>query len=263
MLKEDVTGHGVFRSPNAVTNELGKKYYSDKIAEMKLPNGEKEGYTTWGSYFSPGLGANAYADYGMQDVKINFTEITGPGSVALFKQSISGEPIAILNDDRIYLETGTSLDINSPDHRHFQWVFSKPGKYVFTAHAEATSTDGGVITSPEVKYTWLIGEIPAASAEDNASATTPDTSQPDTTDDTKPATPQPSKPETSTKPDTGKSKKDPNTGKKENTEKISKMRKSCQSSSIKTRSHKAAKSHSLPAVSHQESRLLSLYIQHR
>lgn len=156
-MREDITGQGVIRKPESATMIMGSDWYTEDVEKYHLPKGEKGGYTTPGfgrEMMYPGWASNDYSKYGYDSAYLEFTKVTGPGTVAIFKQNLDGTTSPLLKDKNYYIETGAKLNIHSNSHTHATWVFSKPGTYKMSVVAIAKK-GREEIRSRETEYTWI------------------------------------------------------------------------------------------------------------
>ncbi|MDB6035552.1 MAG: hypothetical protein JWM16_5890 [Verrucomicrobiales bacterium] len=88
-------------------------------------------------------------------VRIQLKDVKGPGEFAMFASDPFGIPIPIMNT-----RDGISADDVYPfvagSDAHFNFAFSKPGKYRVTLETTGTLPDGTVISTGDVTYTFRV-----------------------------------------------------------------------------------------------------------
>lgn len=150
-LTEDVTGTHVAHQPEGVLVEIGDKAWSENI-----PVGEGSGYILplaqdpelpW-----PGWDTNGVKTaIGQAAIDIVFDQVTGPGNVYLYTiAGLSTEPAPLLASGNLQLTSGDFIRQDPPGHTHAFWVFTQPGDYQFTVHAEAPGNEA----EPSAKHTY-------------------------------------------------------------------------------------------------------------
>jgi surface-anchored protein len=95
-------------------------------------------------------------------VHIQLTNVKGPGEFAMFANDPFGAPIVIANT-RDGLDAEDIYAFVAGSDAHFNWAFSKPGKYRVTFETTGTLLDGTVISTGETTYTFRV--VRASSAE--------------------------------------------------------------------------------------------------
>lgn len=158
-LKEDVTGSHVTRKPEEV--ELHVKSAALTDVPKGWP-GEGKGYhlplTQNHDLLWPGWDTQE-AQGGDFDpsIKLKFDAVEGPGKIHLFSQTSFGGVASVVENDSTELETGSMLDQATFAHTHAHWVFTKPGVYTLTLHAEG-SKSGKKVSSNKATYTFTVGD---------------------------------------------------------------------------------------------------------
>ncbi|GAA1474757.1 choice-of-anchor M domain-containing protein [Corynebacterium felinum] len=101
-----------------------------------------------------------------ENVTFTFKNIEGPGKVFAFvldSQNVDQNnkfiPQSITDDKGLDLSDGDSIT-TAPNHKHLNWVFSKPGKYTMKVEAQT-----GELKSEEVTYTWEVVADPKTPSE--------------------------------------------------------------------------------------------------
>ncbi|WP_449278396.1 choice-of-anchor M domain-containing protein [Leucobacter sp. GX24907] len=170
-LKEDVTGRGVLRSPDATTLQVKSDAYSANVGDTAIPGDAPDSFYSlpagqdtnlnlvWPGWDSLGLNGTAFADEsGAADVDITVSDVTGPGEAYLYQMGFSG-PTSVFTDGGFDL--GGTIHQDSTAHAHAAWAFTEPGTYTFTAQATAERVDGGgTVTSEEANYTFEVLPAP-------------------------------------------------------------------------------------------------------
>lgn len=192
--------------------------YGDYSDQMPFLTRGAIGYYTsnWDleKYFEPGWTAPGYRENGFHSMRIDFTNVEGPGSVALLGNSFSEDDplgtflvpsselskvddfIAQLDNEETakaarnlyavkgfpggtyYIEPGVSLPIFG--HTHAHWFFTAAGTYKLTGHAVGVTQDGQTVTSEPFTSTFNI----IKSEKDGVAPTTPDATDGAPADDT-------------------------------------------------------------------------------
>lgn len=206
-LKEDITGAHVHHAPETV--ELHVKSAAKATVPDGVP-GAGEGYflpaTQDANLLWPGWDTlGTQADGVGKSVKINFTDVEGPGKIHLFGSGQFGGVSPLLEGGATELTDGAVRNQEYPAHTHANWVFSKPGVYTLKVKASGT-VNGKAVDSNEATYTFTVGDDfrgatnkPAPKPEKpQPEQPTPDNPAPgdDTTTPEKPADPAPSDPTT-------------------------------------------------------------------
>ncbi|MEA5656503.1 TIGR03773 family transporter-associated surface protein, partial [Cutibacterium granulosum] len=161
-LKEDVTGEGVLREPENVLLKVRDSALTDIPSGLPgAPKGYVLPLTQKSGLLWPGWETFDVKRNGFTTVKINVSDVKGPGTVNLFSQGTLGDVRSLLDGNSTTLP-GT-ITVKQPTHEHANWVFSKPGVYTMTVQASAEK-DGKAFQSKPHTYTWVVGdktELPA------------------------------------------------------------------------------------------------------
>ena len=206
-LKEDVTDSHVTRKPEEV--ELHVKSAALTDVPKGWP-GEGKGYALpltqnpnllwpgWDTLGAQGTGFD-------ESIKLKFDAVEGPGKIHLFSQANFGGVASVLENDSTELQTGSVRNQAKFAHTHANWVFTKPGVYTLTLHAEGTK-GGKKVSSNKATYTFTVGDEfkgkADAKAEKPAPAPAPkpeDSTTPEKPSDTAPTAEAPA-PKDSTEP---------------------------------------------------------------
>lgn len=146
-LKEDVTGEGILHTPENVLLKI------KDAALMDIPTGlpgAPRGYvlplTQNPEVLWPGWETFDVKRNDFSAVKINISNVKGPGQVNLFSQGSFGDLQSLLDGGSNTLP-GT-ITVHHPSHVHANWVFSKPGVYTMTVQAVADKSGKTFQTKP-------------------------------------------------------------------------------------------------------------------
>lgn len=206
-LKEDVTGSHKTHAAEDV--ELHVKSAALKDLPKGVPGAPKAYWlpiTQDQNLLWPGWDTLGVKGTGFDEsIKLKFDKVEGPGTIHLFGQgSLSGiEPL--LAGGGTQLKAGAIRDQKFAAHTHAHWVFTKPGVYTLTLHAEGRK-GGKTISSNKATYTITVGDEfrgkADAKAEKPAPAPAPkpeDSTTPEKPSDTAPTAEAPA-PKDSTEP---------------------------------------------------------------
>lgn len=156
-IKEDVTGHGVLRSPEKSVLVVNKEAWSDQVVSYGVPASYTLPQSQDPKLLWPGWDT-LQASPEFQSVRIVFDEVTGPGEVHIFQQGAFGGSQPLLEDGSTHLRSGSARLQAEPAHTHAYWTFAAAGTYTMKVHAESN----GVKTDTHT-YTWEVapdGEVP-------------------------------------------------------------------------------------------------------
>ncbi|OKL49566.1 hypothetical protein BSR29_01000 [Boudabousia liubingyangii] len=156
-LKEDVTGHSVYRDPETVTLRIKPEAYTEITKGLK--GIESIGYllplTQDLNLLWPGWDTLEVQGSGFNAIDINFTEVNGPGRVFLItKQGFSGAA-PLLKGNQYEVKSGAVREQAFPAHTHAYWLFEKAGDYNFTVQATGYK-NGKLFKSNVAKYHWNV-----------------------------------------------------------------------------------------------------------
>lgn len=209
-LKEDVTGSHKTHAAEDV--ELHVKSAALKDLPKNVPGGPKAYWlpmTQDQNLLWPGWDTLGIKDTGFDEsIKLKFDKVEGPGAIHLFGQGSWGGIEPLLAGGGTQLKAGAIRDQKFAAHTHAHWVFTKPGVYTLTLHAEGTK-GGKKVSSNKATYTFTVGDefkgkadakaekpapAPAPKPEDSTtpkkpSDTAPTAAAPAPKDSTKPAAP--------------------------------------------------------------------------
>jgi surface-anchored protein len=88
-------------------------------------------------------------------VYMRLTRVKGPGEFAMFGYDSFGTPFVVMNT-RDGLDAADTYSFVTGSDAHFNWAFSKPGKYRVTFETTGTLLDGTVISTGETTYTLRV-----------------------------------------------------------------------------------------------------------
>lgn len=169
VLKEDVTGSHVMRTPESVELFV-KEDAQTTVPEGFLPGLPSEVYhlplTQDSNLIWPGWDTNALAPVYGADASTDFVVdvVDAPGDVYLWTQDVFGGPASLMADGSFTLPGSIQQPYTA--HTHANWAFTEPGTYTLDVHGEVTSADGDTeVSTNTATYTFLVGEesiVPAA-----------------------------------------------------------------------------------------------------
>ncbi|MDO5672788.1 MAG: choice-of-anchor M domain-containing protein [Actinomycetaceae bacterium] len=166
LLKEDVTGSKVLRNPEDMVLHVEASSYSQQVASVVGAGGYYLPQTQDSRLLWPGWDTQGVAP-GFSSVVLDFLSVDGPGEVFLFGTSGLGTVEPLLEGGALRLDSGSKRNQHMPAHTHANWVFTQPGQYTMQVRAYGQPVKGGQIVSSEVRtYTWWVGDLPGASAQD-------------------------------------------------------------------------------------------------
>ena len=206
-LKEDVTGQHVTHKPEDVELHVKSAALKDipkafpgapKAYFLPMSQDQKLLWPGWDTLSTQGKGFD-------KSIKLKFDKVEGPGQIHLFGQDSFGGIAPLLENGSMDLKAGAVRNQEMPAHTHANWVFTKPGVYTLTLHAEGTK-GGKKVSSNKATYTFTVGDEfkgkADAKAEKPAPAPAPkpeDSTTPEKPSDTAPTAAAPA-PKDSTKP---------------------------------------------------------------
>jgi len=154
-MQEDVTGSHVERPGDDVLLKVVDSAWSDvteNVPEIGQPTyflpQTQDPNLIW-----PGWDTQPARNGGFSNIDLEFTNISGPGSVYVFETSGFGGVDSVTNSGSLELTSGEVINQPNPAHRHVNWAFSEAGTYEMTVQASSNGS-----TSNQVTYTWEVGE---------------------------------------------------------------------------------------------------------
>ncbi|TDD66515.1 hypothetical protein E1262_21790 [Jiangella aurantiaca] len=164
-LQEDVTGHHVQHAPEDVLLQVKPE------AALVLPDpvppslsflgqaGDTVYYLPqtqdpeliWPGWSTEQIPAGVFTN----PLRIEITDVQGPGEVFLWQSGSFGESISVLGGG--YQLPGT-ISPNANVHAHANWAFTEAGRYTLTVRASGTLASGGTVTSAPATYTFQVGD---------------------------------------------------------------------------------------------------------
>ncbi|AMD87184.1 hypothetical protein AXF14_05760 [Actinomyces radicidentis] len=118
-----------------------------------LWNAPQEQIDDWRPVWT-GLGASELpADFDKDSLYLTLDGVDGPGTVSVWR-TVGSDPTEFLNSASTDKRT---LSMPSGGHGHYNWSFTKPGRYQLHLTAQARKKDGTLVTSPDYTVTWLVG----------------------------------------------------------------------------------------------------------
>lgn len=163
-VKEDESAYGVRRDPENIIFGVIDQAYSENPNLVKnlgaagyyLPDPQNH------SLLWPGWDSLEANNSGFKENRFVFDEVTGPGDVYLFQAGSLGvglvSPLSNgAGSNGFMLQTGAYIRQTYAAHVHANWLFTAPGIYKFTVHAEGDYGHGPQKTNTEV-YTFAVGQ---------------------------------------------------------------------------------------------------------
>ncbi|WP_239166474.1 choice-of-anchor M domain-containing protein [Actinoplanes italicus] len=113
----------------------------------------------WPGWNTTTLGKGVFAG---DKISLSLVGADGPGDVTLFDTNSLGTPsIKFRSNDGL----PDRLDVPVHTHAHAGWVFSALGTYTLRFQADATLTDGTVLTTGPVDYRFVVGDLQPGGGE--------------------------------------------------------------------------------------------------
>lgn len=140
-----------------------------KISQTYIPG------QLWAGWETESLPRGVFAGDG---VRLELTELTGPGTVELYLNDVEG-PRRLLSSTDPALRT---IVEHVGAHTHANWIFSAPGDYALTFVAHAELVSGTPISSAPQRYRFRVGSEgadPEPGATPDQGATPDPTASPD------------------------------------------------------------------------------------
>ena len=179
-LREDITGQHVRHAPDEV--ELHVK----SAAKASIPEGwpaAGEAYhlpmTQRADLLWPGWDTQSLAGSDVDPaVRLEITDVAGPGEIHLFSQSAFGNLVPVLADGSTQLSPGAVREQSFPAHTHAHWAFTEPGVYQVTVRATGTKDGAEIASEPQV-YTFTVGDEFRGQADASAEEPAPEQPAPE------------------------------------------------------------------------------------
>ncbi|MBB5788816.1 choice-of-anchor M domain-containing protein [Jiangella mangrovi] len=168
-LQEDVTGHHVLHEPEDVLLQV--KPESALVLPDPLPPslaflgdpGDTVYYLPqtqdpdliWPGWSTEQIPAGVFTN----PLRIEVTDVEGPGDVFLWQTGSFGESISVLGGG---FQLPGTISPNANVHAHANWAFGATGRYTLTVQASGTLAAGGTVTSTPVTYTFQVGDADPA-----------------------------------------------------------------------------------------------------
>ncbi|WP_158602819.1 choice-of-anchor M domain-containing protein [Jiangella rhizosphaerae] len=165
VLQEDVTGHHVQHAPEDVLLQVKPE------AALVLPDpvppslsflGEagdtvyylpqtQDPELIWPGWSTEQLPSGVFTN----PLRIEVTDVQGPGEVFLWQSGSFGESISVLGGG---FQLPGTISPNASVHAHANWAFTAEGRYTLTVRASGTLAAGGTVTSAPATYTFQVGD---------------------------------------------------------------------------------------------------------
>ncbi|MBB4908708.1 choice-of-anchor M domain-containing protein [Actinophytocola algeriensis] len=105
----------------------------------------------WPGWSTERIPAGLFTD----PLRIQVTDVTGPGDVFLWQTGSFGGPVSVLGGG---FQLPGTISPNVNVHAHANWAFTEEGTYSFTAVASGDLAAGGTATSAPRTYTFQVGD---------------------------------------------------------------------------------------------------------
>ncbi|PZF84853.1 choice-of-anchor M domain-containing protein [Jiangella anatolica] len=168
-LQEDVTGHHVLHEPEDVLLQV--KPESALVLPDPVPPslsflgapGDTVYYLPqtqdpaliWPGWSTEQIPAGVFTN----PLRIEITDVQGPGDVFLWQTGSFGESISVLGGG---FQLPGTISPNANVHAHANWAFTETGRYTLTVQASGTLAAGGTVTSAPATYTFQVGDADPA-----------------------------------------------------------------------------------------------------
>lgn len=166
LLKEDVTGSHILRTPESVELGVLSEAYTTGFPSAFAPPGMPTSFYNLPLTQDPKLVWPGWDTQGVQSAypgaktEIDL-QVQGPGDVYLWTQGSFGDPKSLLVGGGYELPAAINAPI--PAHTHTNWGFTEPGTYTLTAQARVASADGTkTSTSNSATYTFEVDPAPTS-----------------------------------------------------------------------------------------------------
>ncbi|MDO5035110.1 MAG: choice-of-anchor M domain-containing protein, partial [Actinomycetaceae bacterium] len=161
-VNEDVTGRHVQREPSDVLfhvkpsalTDVTKRIEGIETEGFALPQSQRDDLL-WPGWNS--MPVTQAADTAQVEIQID--EVSGPGSVFLWQDSLSGEPQPVASSG-LRLGAGAVISQEEPAHVHANWLFTDEGIYQMVARARVIVDERTWESDPKT-FTWAVGALVA------------------------------------------------------------------------------------------------------
>jgi surface-anchored protein len=165
LLREDVTGSHVPHAPEdvllAVTPESALQLPDPVPPSLSflgqpgdtvhyLPQ-TQDPNLIWPGWSTEQVPAGVFTD----PLRIQVTDVTGPGEVFLWQTGSFGQSVSVLGGG---FQLPGTISANAGVHAHANWAFTEEGTYTFTVAAGGDLAGGGTATSAPRTYTVQVGD---------------------------------------------------------------------------------------------------------
>lgn len=165
-LKEDVTGHGILRTPESVTMLVTSQAHMSGVDPKYLPTGVTQPFawlplSQYDNAIWPGWDSMSLRPTYSNDAKvdINIKKVEGPGKIFIWTQTL-WDPVKSLLKNGGYELPGT-INQSYLAHVHTNWAFTTPGTYKLTVQADVKEDDGSKqAQTREAVYTIVVAPVP-------------------------------------------------------------------------------------------------------
>lgn len=174
--KEDLSTPGTphFHNPATIIFGVGDEAKTDATASIEgigaagyaLPQSENP------SLLWPGWDSTRIAGLSPTQIRLVIDTVEGPGTVYLWRSGAFNAVNPVFEQGGYDAAPGRSILQHSPTHEHANWLFSAPGDYTLTLHAEAQTPKGRLVSEAAV-YTFAVGGEALARAEARAATLLP------------------------------------------------------------------------------------------
>lgn len=177
--REDVTdpGYKTFHNPARIIFEVAPHTYTD--ATKNVAGVEAAGYVLH-QVEDPtaiwlGFESTTVAELNPTEIRFVTEQVAGPGKVYLWGNGSFATSESLLGGG-YELVPGATLTHRRPAHQHVNWLFTDPGTYTLTFHAEV-DTAGRTLVSDPATYTFDVRDratAPAGAGSSRGDGAAPD-----------------------------------------------------------------------------------------
>lgn len=120
-------------------------------------NAPQHMYANWAPVWA-GLGAGDIPDtIDPSSISLELKGTTGPGTMEVYRTNYAGTPKRAFSSADGAPASLRSNKMKPGAHGHYNWAFTKPGRYDVQWQAHARTTDGKPVSSPVRTVTWYVG----------------------------------------------------------------------------------------------------------